>query len=203
MPSVCQRARALILALLFIGCSSAAAPSTVSLLYTPEKMVEPIKGAGMVTVTVRDLRADPKKVGGVSGSVRMTGNGPITTSQDVREVVKNALETELRNRGFSIGANTAFVLIDVTRFDVQHVVAATLIGRHYESHAGILMRVEVRGASQNILYSRLISGESNSKDGSDQQTLNVALEAAAKDLFDDGGFTNAILTADRGLKKAR
>jgi hypothetical protein len=125
-PQKCsQRLRSLgffTAALLFMSCVHAAVPSTVSISYTPEKIVQPVKGAGAVTVTVNDLRADREKVGNTTGMILKAGNGVITSAESVTVIVKTAMESELRNRGFTLSGGGASVRIDVTQFDVQHVI---------------------------------------------------------------------------------
>jgi len=188
----------LVLAPLIISCWNVpkeAAPETVSLTYTPEEVARPMKGAGTVTVIVNDLRADPQKVGNVTGKVVQVGKGVITTNCDVKEVVREAVEAELRKLGFSVGATTATVVIDVTHFDLQHAVVSS---HDYKSKAEILMHAEVRGAGQKVFYSQLVTGESYSSNGSDEQSLNLAMNRTVANLTTDPKFAKAILTAEGG-----
>jgi uncharacterized lipoprotein YajG len=167
-------------ALVLSSCVRAAAPSTVSLTYTPEKVVEPVKGAGAVTITVNDLRADRDKVGNTTGMISKAGNGVITTTDSVQLTVKTATESELRNRGFTLSGSTASVKIDVSQFDVQHVIIRhenrLLLPLSYNSQAKVLMHVGVTGAGGKHLYSRLVFGQNDSDQNSDQQTLDLALQ---------------------------
>jgi uncharacterized lipoprotein YajG len=175
-----------------------AAPETVSLTYTPVEIAKPVKGAGTVAVIVNDLRADPQKVGNVTGTVLKAGKGVITTSGDVKEIVQKAVQTELVKLGFAAGTTSATVLIDVTQFDLQHVVVSS---DDYQSQAKILMHAEVRGADQKIFYSQLITGQSYSSNGSDEQTLSLALNRAVANLITDPEFVKAILTAEAGQSR--
>jgi hypothetical protein len=172
-----------------------AAPETVSLTFTPAEIAKPVKGAGTVAVMVNDLRADPQKVGNVTGGVLHAGKGVITTRCEVKEVVGEAVEAELKELGFADGATGATVAIDVTQFDLQHVVVSS---DDYQSQAKLLMHAEVRGAGEKIFYSQLVSGESYSSNGSDEQTLSLALDRAVANLVTDPKFIKAILTAEGG-----
>jgi uncharacterized lipoprotein YajG len=190
-----------------MSCVSAAAPSTVSISYTPEKMVQPVKDAGAVTITVNDLRANRDKVGNTTGMIPKAGNGVITTAESVTVIVKTAAESELRNRGFTLSGGRASVRIDVSQFDVQHVVIWSknqLFARWgYNSEAKVLMHVEVTGAGGKHLYSRLIFGLNDSDKDSDQQTLDLALQNALRDLFADANFIGAILAAEQSQPNTR
>jgi uncharacterized lipoprotein YajG len=189
-----------LLTIWLIGCVEVATPSSVSISYTPEKTVQPVKGAGTVSVTVNDLRADQNKVGNEMGAVTKAGDRPILANENVEVVVRSAIETELRDRGFTIGRGTATVAIDISEFNVQRVVEVSnvlLMVRSYHSHADVLMHVAVIGGKRGSLYAKLIFGQSSSRDSADQENLDNALHKALQDLFADQRFTNAILAAER------
>ena len=168
-------------------------------------MVQPVKNAGAVTITVNDLRADREKVGNTTGMILKAGNGVITSAGSVTVIVKTAMETELRNRGFTLSSATASVRIDVSQFDVQHVVIRDqlLLLQSYHSQAEVLMHVEVIGAGGKRLYSRLVFGQNDSDRNSDQETLDLAVQKAFRDLFADPNFISAILAAERGQPNTR
>ena len=172
-----------------------AVPETVSVTYTPVEIAKPVKGAGTVAVIVNDLRADPQQVGNITGTVKMAGKGVITSSGDVKEIVQKAVATELKELGFAAGTTSATVVIGVTQFDLEHVVVSS---DDYQSQAKILMHAEVRGAGQKIIYSQLVTGQSYSSNGSDEQTLSLALNRAVANLITDPKLVKAILTAEAG-----
>jgi uncharacterized lipoprotein YajG len=202
-----ERLRALgssALAVLFMSCVTTAAPSTASISYTPENMVQPVKDAGAVTITVNDLRANRGKVGNTTGMIPKAGNGVITTAESVTVIVKTAAESELRNRGFTLSGGTASVKIDVSEFDVQHVILLNLLLlQSYNSEAKALMHVEVTGVGGKQFYSRLVFGQDDSDQNSDEQTLDLALQTALRDLFADPNFIGAILAAEQGQPNKR
>jgi hypothetical protein len=65
------------------------------------------------------------------------------------------------------------------------------------------MHVEVTGARGKHIYSRLVFGQNDSGQNSDQQTLDLALKEALRDLFADPNFISAILAAEHGQPNAR
>jgi Uncharacterized lipoprotein len=171
----------------------------VTVAYTPEKKVERVNGAGMVVVTVTDLRANPNKVGSVTGAAPKAGNLKISTTTDVADVIRIAVESELGDRGFAVGSGIANVAIDVSQFDVQRVIIGGVWfgAQGYESHAQVLLHVEVTGPGHKRTYDRMIFGQSDSENGSDEATLDLALQRALQSLFADPKFTSAILAAER------
>jgi uncharacterized lipoprotein YajG len=80
-------------------------PLPISLAYTPEQTVVGVSGAQFVyvDVTVNDKRSAKETVGEFSSDV---ATRPIVTHDDLTKLVKSALESELRNRGFELGAET-------------------------------------------------------------------------------------------------
>ncbi|HVC45187.1 MAG TPA: hypothetical protein VND20_10240 [Candidatus Binataceae bacterium] len=177
-----------------------ATPSSISPTYTPEAPVDSVKGAGAVSVAVEDLRAAPGKVGNDTGLAIKAGNGVISTTVPVKDLVRTAIESELRNRGFTIAGGGAGIAIAITEFDVQHSQSATLMAVQSYSYAAVMIHATVTGAGHKRLYSQPISAQSASADGNDQATLDRALAMAMHNLFADPLFIKAILTAERGPK---
>jgi len=190
-----------------MSCVTTAAPSTVAISYTPDNAVQLVKDAGAVTLAVNDLRANQGKVGNTTGMISKAGNGVITSTESVTVIVKTAMESELRNRGFTFSGGIASVKIDVTQFDVAHLVIwhkNQLFHRlSYNAEAKVLMHVGVTGAGGKHVYSRLIFGLNDSDKDSDQQTLDLALQTALRDLFGDPNFIAAILAAEQGPPNQR
>ncbi len=190
-----------------MSCVTTAAPSTVAISYTPDNAVQPVKDAGAITLAVNDLRANQGKVGNTTGMITKAGNGVITSAESVTVIVKTAMESELRNRGFTLSGGTASVKIDVSQFDVQHLIILhqnqVFPRQSYNSEAKVLMHVGVTGAGGKHLYSRLIFGLNDSDKDSDQQTLDRAMQSALRDLFADPNFIAAILTAEQGPPNPR
>ena len=206
-----QTARAAIpclIALMVAGCMTGlnspshfmATPSSISPTYTPETPVDSVKGAGAVSVAVEDLRADPGKVGSVTGLAIKAGNGVISTTVDVKQLVQTAIERELQDRGFTIDDGGARIAIAITEFDVQHFVTATLLSQGSTSHAAVMIHLTVTGASNKRRFSTLIFAQGESAEGNDQSALDQALAIAVHKLFADPHFIKAILAAERGPK---
>jgi hypothetical protein len=64
-----------------------------------------------------------------------------------------------------------------------------------------LMHVEVSGGDGKILYSRLVSGQGERNELTDEMTLDIALQSAVRDLFNDSAFCDAILAAGRAAAR--
>ena len=185
-----------------LGISLAACapvPTRVAPAYVPEASVATIPGADRVEVSVEvnDLRADQYKVGSVTGAISLAGDRHITSTVDAKALVKSAVEKELASRGFQVNGGPVSVTIDLTEFNLEHVVTASWF-KADESRAEVVMHVQVRGPNDANAYSRLISGRSGSSPGSDQEILDSALKKAIVDLFHDPSFTAAIVTASGG-----
>jgi hypothetical protein len=56
------------------------------------------------------------------------------------------------------------------------------------------MHVEVSGEDHKSLYSRLVSGQGELEEQTDEMALNIALQSAVRDLFNDSSFCDAIVT---------
>src|ERR1700733_1445232 len=151
-----------------IGCMTVSTPSAVSISYTPEKTAQTVKNAGTISVTVNDLRANPSKVGNDTGVINRAGNRTILANENVADVVRSAVEIELKDRGFKIGGGAAAVMIDISEFDVERAVTVAnpfSTAESYHSYAKVLLHVEVTKMGHKPLYSKLIFGQSNSADG--------------------------------------
>ena len=87
----------------------------------------------------------------------------------------------------------------MSQFDVQHIIrqpSELLLIHSDNSRAEVLMHVRVTGAGGKHLYSRLVFGQDGSDQDSDQQTLDLALQEALRDLFADPSFIGAIVAAE-------
>lgn len=190
-----------------LGISLAACapgPIQVAPEYVPEASVAAMPGAARidVSVDVNDLRADQNKVGSITGAISMAGERHITSTVDAKSLVKSAVEKELTSRGFLVKGGPVSVIIDLTEFNVEHVVTASWFQAD-ESNAEVVMHVQVRGPNDANAYSRLISGRSGpspSTPADDQEILDSALKTAIVNLFHDPSFTAAILTAGGGKR---
>lgn len=175
---------------LLSGC--ALTKDTIDIAYSPDANARPIPGASAraVQVSVEDLRSTKDCV-----SRKKNGYGmemaPIVTRENVPDIVRRALESELQQRGFRIGGGGAGATVDLTRFYSNWEVGfwtATAAGE-------VTLQVRVRGTN----YSRTVTGtERNSGEmmlggGGAKEALELALRDAMRKLFDDPAFVQALL----------
>ncbi len=188
---------------LLAGC--ALTPETIVLGPAPLAGATPVAAARGVplAVNVMDLRPRQDRV-----STKKNSHGhelaPIRASQAVTLTVQQAIETELRARGFAVqpGSQPTVVAVELTQLVNEFTVYFVSV----EAVAQVQMTVTVRGADGAPRYRRVIRGE-----GFDPKlqmvtgtnaalVLNKGLEDAMKALFADADFTAALL--GRGVTPA-
>jgi uncharacterized lipoprotein YajG len=199
-----RRRAGLLLAAMLAACVNGK-PLPISLAYTPEQTVVGVSGAQFVyvDVTVNDKRSAKETVGEFSSDV---ATRPIVTHDDLTKLVKSALESELRNRGFELGAGNAVVVVDLNRIEVKRTVKAgswANISRPFleiSTQAMAIMNVLVKRKTGEVLYSKQISGKAsftgtqNETLSSDcQRGLNYALDRLVRNQMAEPAFINALL----------
>jgi len=168
-----------------------------SLSYVPQTGVSPVPGARAVTVQVKvtDARTIQKdKVGSVINGWG-ADTAPILTTNDVAGLVKGAIETELANRGFSLGASNVLVAVEISNFYNQfNTQAAT-------GTATVTLGVQVKNGNDETLYAKIAGGEYTAQglflaSGKNAQVaLNLALRDATAKLFREPAFIDSLLKA--------
>ncbi|MFC3627704.1 YajG family lipoprotein [Vogesella amnigena] len=171
----------------------------VQLQYAPQAVVAPLAGAGSISVSVQvvDQRQD-KKIGSKKNGFGME-MAPILAADDVSGTVRQALERELRARGFQLADAAAVVSIaaDLTRFynDFKMGVFAG------DAVADLNLSITVKSRQGQLLYSRHLAAqgvETNiqlATGNNARIALNRALENGMKSLFEDRNFIAALLAA--------
>ena len=171
----------------------------VQLQYAPQAVVTPLKGASSISVAVQvvDLRQD-QKVGSKKNGFGME-MAPILAADDVAGTVRQALERELKVRGFQLADAAAVVSIaaDLTRFynDFKMGVFAG------DAVADLNLSITVKSQQGQLLYSRHLVAqgvETNiqlATGNNARIALNRALENGMKSLFEDQKFIAALLAA--------
>ncbi|HEU5397282.1 MAG TPA: YajG family lipoprotein [Verrucomicrobiae bacterium] len=185
-------------AILFSGCALTTA--RVSLHYTPQTNVVAVAGAEKVSVNVAvdDSRLIRDKV-----SAKKNGYGvemaPIVADEDVTEVVKHAIESELSNRRFKPGDGDVSLEIDLSKF-YNDFKMGFFAG---DAVAEVIMEARIKDAAGHIVYSRLVSADGRERNIQLASGANakIALEAALKNavtaLFDDPAFVHDLLKASK------
>ena len=187
----------ILLAIVFLANGCALTKDYVVLSYDPQPNVEKIKRADVVKVKVEisDVRTVRDKV-----SNKINGYGmetaPIIAKNDVVDLLKKAIETELRNRGFELADGSVEVLAELTKY-YNHFSTGFWSGR---SAAVVVMNVQVKKPDNSILYSKTITGEySHTVQLASGKNAKICLDVALKDamskLFADTAFTDSCFKA--------
>ena len=168
----------------------------VALSYAPQPNVSKIQGAEvvMVKIEVADLRTVKDRV-----SVKKNGYGmemaPIIATNDVAALVKNAIQTELGNRGFNCGGNTLTITAGLNKFYSDFKTGFFSAS----AAAEVTMNIQVKNADGSIAFSSVVAGEgaNPSLQIMSGDNAKIALQAALKDavskLMDDQSFIESLL----------
>lgn len=182
---------------LLSGC--ALTPAKIGLNYAPQVNVNPVPGAKnvMVKVLIMDQRLVNDSVGR-----KMNGYGmemaSISATNNVPDLIKHAMETELVNRGFGLGdGDTVTIVGDLSKF-FNEFKEGFFAG---DAVAEVDMNVTIRNTDGTIVYSRLIDGRGTVENIQFASGTNarIALEGALRDamatLFSDPTFTGTLVKA--------
>lgn len=189
----------ILFAMAFLASGCALTKDYVVLSYDPQTNVEKIKGADAVKVRVEfsDVRTVKDKV-----SCKKNGYGmemaPIIARNDVAKTVKNAIETELKNRGFNLTEGSVLVFAELTKY-YNDFKTGFWSGK---AVAELVMSVQVKKPDRSILYSKMIAGEnSHTVQLASGKNAKIALDGALKDalskLLGDPSFIDSIFKASR------
>jgi uncharacterized lipoprotein YajG len=201
-----RRRAGLLLAAMLAACVNGK-PLPISLTYIPEQTLVGVSGAQLVyvEVTVNDKRPAKETVGEFRSDLVTR---PIVTHDDLTKLVKSALDSELRNRGFELGAGNAFVVVDLSRIEVKRTVKAgwgswSNISTPFveiSTEAMAIMNVLVKRKTGEVLYSKQISGKASftgtqneTLSSGCQRALNYALDRLVRNQMAEPAFMNALL----------
>ena len=181
-----------------VGC----APSTlgVTIRYLPQYSAQPVPGAGSVQVAVQvdDARSNKADIGTAATVLR---TWEITTTDNLAQAVRDAVQIELQDRGFKIGADSAQLMINLNGLEVERRT-----GWIYENRAHALWMMQVRVMRKNgtVIYTHEAAGEAGDPSiaadhsvGSAERVTNLALQDCIQRLFADPQFINALLNAGK------
>lgn len=187
--------------LLAVLGACALTPDQINLQYqsTAQTAVVPEASGIVVQVTAAEGRhADLGKVSAKKNAYGME-MAPITTDQSLPELVKSAVEQELRREGFQIGTGPVLVQLELEKF--YNDFKSGFWGG--DAVAEITVMAQVKSADGRILYARSVTGTGEEKDimlavgENAKAALDRALSACVARLVGDRNFTQAILTAGR------
>jgi uncharacterized lipoprotein YajG len=193
MPTYSARMLALLVLVITAVGGCLMAPSSVPITYQPESNTTPVPGASSAHVHVvgEDQRANTATVG-------QYDQLSVVTSNNVGDTARDAVQSELRARGFVIDNGPASTEVRVQVVKLNGHFFSTLFYSSYT--AELSMHVEVERPGKVIAYSQSFDATetthpavfgSVSKDFGD--ALSGALKQGVEKLFDDPAFINALL----------
>jgi uncharacterized lipoprotein YajG len=167
--------------------------------YHPNTISEEIIGAEniRVAVNVNDVRI--KDNVGFIGWNQEYKDFMILTNSNLCTVFKDAIESELEQRGFAITAGGNNLDIEIYKFFNHFVITGFISGK---AGSETILHAVLKNANGNILYSKTIYelGEEHScylSNGANAcLALNKSLTYAVQKLMDDPDFITALLTSN-------
>jgi uncharacterized lipoprotein YajG len=193
----------LLLATMIVACADK--PLPVSFTYIPNRTVQTTSGSESIyiEVTVNDARSVKDNLGEATEGFHSI---PLVTHDDLSEVIKSGVESELVNRGFELGSGNALIVIDLEEIAVRNRISA--FSGDSDLRAVALLKSEVRRKTGAVLYSKEISGQVSLviKDmtisAASQEALDYALNEAVRNLVADPAFMRAVLATGSLAKPA-
>jgi uncharacterized lipoprotein YajG len=198
--------------LTLLGSACATMIGHVNLAYTPQSAAPQVADAPEVRIRVD---VTDKRASFVVGR-KMNGRGiemaPIVAGNNVTQVLKEAIEIELKNRGFATGAGSAVVLVELSSlkntFQGGFLSGSYVTPQLHESSstaaiAHLAMDVMVAGADGKVIFTKWIMAKGANPGvlltsaTNPQVALDAALQNAIAELFSDQDFLKALLTAGR------
>ena len=123
----------------------------------------------------------------------------IVSRQSLPDLLKAAIQQELRAKGFQTGPGPVLVNAELTRFYNDFKIGFF----SGNAVAEVALTAQVKAANGNILYTRNITGDANeggvllASGENAKLALDKALSACVARLMNDPAFTQAIVTASR------
>jgi uncharacterized lipoprotein YajG len=173
------------------GCGEA----RVRLNYVPASGGPPVAGAASVPITVKGVDARAQNADRVS-TKRDPMKSPVRAENDVVDLVRRAVETELKAKGFPARPGTVEIVVELEEFYSEY----ELVMYKGEAQAKVAFTLKVKGASGVTRFSRSYSGTGVnayfSPSGENAKlALERALAAALQEVMGDGKLSQAILSA--------
>lgn len=187
----------IILVVASLGLSACGLQSdTITISYMSEGNAQVLSGANgtVVDVEVVDLRSNKSEVSKKGDEYEFLA--PILVENDVGQVLRAAIETELRNRGFDVGEGGVVVLAELSKFYNRF--------RASNSEAEVFIHVQVKKATGDLIYSEIIEGKGINPDVGLRSGANakIALETAMRDavskLMSNIEFLDSLIKAGQG-----
>lgn len=187
-----------------IACAALAAALAVSACATSEDVVpvpytvsEAARVAGADSITVAVVGADARTENRARIGVQINGYGmdmaAIRATEEVSDIVRDAIAAELDQRGYNVGEGGARVNASVETF-FNDFSTGMFAGK---STANVAMTVTVTSRAGAEVYSRRVTGQAErtvqiANGGNAATTLSQALSQAVGTLMGDPAFTAAL-----------
>ena len=168
----------------------------ITLDYSPQQKIDTIMGSDKVNlaVNVKDARSMRDKVSYKKNAYGME-LAEIISDKDVTELVREAIKTELSNRGFNTNGNDIQVNIEVVKF-FNDFKSGFFAG---DASGEIIMVANIKRSDGNIVYNKSITGEylEQNIQLATGRNAKLALDGALKDgvskLVNDSEFIMALM----------
>lgn len=175
------------------GCGLAT--ERIRIAYHPEHAIARVAGADTVRVRVEvsDLRSNKAELSKKGDEYAFLA--PILAENDIAETLKEAIRSELEQRGFGMDGPDVLVLVELSKFYNRFLGG--------KAEAELSMHVQVRKPGADLLFSTIVRGEGIQSGVALRTGANAqgALEAALRDavykLMTDVRFTDALTAAAR------
>jgi uncharacterized lipoprotein YajG len=186
---------AMIVAVILLnGCITSG--GAVTLAYVPEANAFKVNGADNVKVRVAvvDKRAITDRISAIRNLSNME-TAPITTTNRLDEFVRDALETELIDRGYTVTPGGAVVEVEIQQLYADYNVGFL---RKLNTNARYLVRV--LDSNGKVQFTKTMTDEFN-KPGAFVSTkrakdaIEIAVKSFSSDLFRDSTFLQALADA--------
>ncbi len=165
----------------------------MNLEYQPQAQAAKVAAAAAPHVVVQVADQRPTKVVGqkINGFGMKTAD--ILSDNDIPATLKGAFETELSNRGFTVGPGGETV--GVTLNSLQNQFSLGFFSG--ESTANIGIDVSVKRADGAVAYEKYFTGQNQESvqlatAGNAEETLNAAIKDAVGKVFSDDAFIAAL-----------
>jgi uncharacterized lipoprotein YajG len=176
------------------GCAARVPERPIT--YIPQTNVQLLKDADTVPVEVKVEDAQPSESISRLALFVNRQNELRFRVKDAADTLKTATETELKARGFNLGAGGALITIQMVHFEANYqsedlVFVTTVRGT-------LFMRVQVRAQTGKVVFSKDVEDQAAPVSGffmlhPATHELQESLEEGFRGLFHDPAFTAAIL----------
>jgi uncharacterized lipoprotein YajG len=191
----------LILSLFIIAVTLGCAKPThrIDISYAPRPDIKLIQGAHTINVfvEVKDSRLEKYRLTNKRNTFIETTN--ILVKNDVTSALRWAVETELKNLGFTVGNPPhVYIMVELIRFNNDYEIEYI----NGQAVADMHILVQVRGKNRQFRYATTVSTQAAgddtilSRSKVTRLALNKSLETGMDKLFADKAFLAAILKKD-------